>query len=321
MKKQFFWVLLTVLAGVLSAGAQPVNIHGQPRVEGTRLKDQHGHDLMLRGMSFGWHNWWPRFYNAGAVRWLARDWGCNVVRAAMGIEPAGAYLRDSAAAKARVRAVVDAAIREGIYVVIDWHSHNINLAEAKAFFTEMAQTYGRYPNVLYEIFNEPDEESWKAVKAYSTEVIAAIRAVDGDNIILVGTPHWDQDLHLAADDPVTGFGNLMYTVHFYAATHKQPLRNRCNYALGKGLPLFVSESAGMEASGNGAINEAEWQAWIDWAEQNKISWITWSVSDKNETCSVLLPSAASEGGWKAADLKASGIQSRAYIRKYNGLQP
>ena len=181
----------------------------------------------------------------------------------------------------------------------------------------MAAQYGAYPHVIYEIFNEPDEESWADVKKYSIEIIKTIRAIDPDNIILVGTPHWDQDVQLAADDPITGYSNIMYTLHFYAATHSQYLRDRGNYALSKKLPLFISESAGMEATGDGPINDSEWQHWIDWAEQNKISWITWSVSDKDETCSVLKPTAADKGNWKDADLKESGIKARELLRKYN----
>jgi endoglucanase len=272
--------------------------------------------VVLRGMSFGWHNWWPRFYNAGAVSWLYKDWNCSVVRAAMGIEPDQGYLKDPNGSKKKIKAVADAAIKEGIYVIIDWHSHNINLKEAKAFFKEMADTYGSYPNVIYELFNEPDEESWTEVKAYAEELIATIRSVDPDNIILVGNPHWDQDIHLVADDPIKDAINIMYTLHFYAATHKQYLRDRADYAIGKGIPLFISESAGMEASGNGPIDEKEWELWITWAENKKISWITWSVSDKDETCSVLQKSAKANGGWKDKDLKESGIKARELIRKY-----
>ncbi|HVG40013.1 MAG TPA: glycoside hydrolase family 5 protein [Chitinophagaceae bacterium] len=305
------------MLGVL-VEAQPVKEHGQLSVRGTQLTDKKGKAIVLRGMSFGWHNFWPRFYNAGAVSWLYKDWKCSVVRAAMGIEPAGGYLKDTAGAKKKIKAVVDAAIQQGIYVIIDWHSHNINLAEAKAFFTEMARAYGMHPNVIYELFNEPDEESWSDVKAYSKEIINTIRAIDPDNIILVGNPHWDQDIHLVANDPLTGFTNIMYTVHYYAATHKQDLRDRCTAALKKGIPIFISESAGMEASGNGPINEAEWKAWIDWSEKYKISWITWSVSDKGETCSVLKKGAKAEGAWEEKDLKESGIKARAYLRTYNG---
>ncbi len=314
--RRIFLLGLAIIAGLVAL-SQPVAKHGKLNVRGTQLVDEHGQDLVLRGVSFGWHNWWPRFYNAGTVKWLKDDWGCNVVRAAMGVEPNGAYLSRPGWSKEKIKAVVDAAIKEGLYVIIDWHSHNIRLPEAKEFFIEMANTYGKYPNVIYEIFNEPERQSWVDVKSYSIDVINAIRTIDPDNIILVGSPHWDQDVHLVADDPITGQTNLMYSLHYYAATHKQPLRDRGDYALSKGLPLFISESAGMEATGNGPLNEEEWGKWIEWAEQNKMSWITWSVSDKNETCSLLLPSAADDGGWNEKDLKESGIKTRALIRKYN----
>ena len=297
--------------------AQPVKSYGQLKVEGTQLKDEQGNLVVLRGMSFGWHNWWPRFYTAGVVQWLHKDWGCTVIRAAMGVKPDGGYIKKPDWSKATIKSVVDAAIKEGIYVIIDWHSHDINLEEAKTFFIEIANTYGKEPHIIYEIFNEPDKESWPAVKEYSIEIVKAIRSIDPDNIILVGSPHWDQDIHLAADDPIKGFTNLMYTVHYYAATHKQWLRDRCDYALKKGLPIFISESAGMEATGDGPINTEEWGKWIQWCEQNKISWLTWSVTDKNETCSVLLPTANSNGNWREEDLKESGLRAREFLRKYN----
>ena len=315
--KQTFFLFVFAFFILFTANSQLLKEHGQLKVEGIQLKNEKGKAVVLRGMSLGWHNWWPRFYNAATVRWLKNDWGCNVVRAAMGVEPDRGYIKQPDWSKEKIKAVVDAAIKEDIYVIIDWHSHHINLHEAKKFFTEMATEYGRYPHVIYEIFNEPEGQTWTDVKAYSIEIIDAIRAIDPDNIILVGSPHWDQDIHLAADDPIKNYNNLMYTLHFYAATHKQELRDRASYAISKGLPIFISESAGMEATGDGPLNEEEWDKWINWAETNKISWLTWSVADKNETCSVLLPSASSEGNWNEKDLKASGIKTRALIRKYN----
>ncbi|MEP6926770.1 MAG: glycoside hydrolase family 5 protein [Ginsengibacter sp.] len=319
MKSKIFLTVILFFTCCIILNAQPVKIHGQLSVDGTQLKDEHGNPVVLHGMSFGWHNFHPRFYNAGAVHWLHEDWGCSVVRAAMGVEPKDGYVEKPEWSKGKIKAVVDAAIKEGIYVIIDFHSHNIRLEEAKEFFTQMATAYGSYPNVIYEIFNEPDYETWNEVKAYSAEIISTIRKIDPDNIILVGSPHWDQDINAVANDPLTGVTNIMYTVHFYAATHKQELRDRCDYAINKGIPIFISESAGMEASGDGPINEDEWSKWIVWAEKNSISWITWSVSDKDETCSVLLPTANSNGDWKDKDLKESGIKTRSLIKKYSKL--
>lgn len=314
MKKIFVIVYTLLIATALQA--QPVKEHGALWVKGTQLHNAAGKPLVLRGVSFGWHNWWPRFYNAGSVHTLVQDWKATVIRAAIGVEPDGGYIKNPLSALQKTKAVVDAAVKEGVYVIIDWHSHNINLPEAKTFFTEMARTYGHQPNVIYEIFNEPEGETWAEVKAYSEAIVQVIRSVDPDNVILIGTPHWDQDIHLAADDPIKGYDNLMYTLHFYAATHKQPLRDRGDYALSKGLPLFISESAGMEASGDGPLNEAEWQAWIEWSEKNKISWVTWSIADKGESCSMIQAGAPADGAWKDSDLKASGIKTRILLRDY-----
>ena len=301
--------------------AQFVKHHGRLHVEGTQLTDQNNNPIVLRGMSFGWHSMWPRFYNEKAVKWLKKDFNCNVVRAAMGIELGKmSYLKEPEFSKEKVEAVVSGAIKSDIYVIIDWHSHNINLKEATEFFNEMSKKYAKYPNVLYEIFNEPNHESWPEIKAYAEEIIKVIRINDPDNIILVGSPHWDQDVDLPAADPVKGYTNIMYTMHFYAATHGKELRDRTDEAIKKGLPIFISESAGMEATGDGPLDLKAWQEYMDWMENRKLSWITWSVSDKDETCSILKKSAKSQGGWKENDLNNSGIKVREFLRKYNALE-
>lgn len=306
-----FWGI--ILSGNLLA--QPVKEHGNLSVKGTKMIDQHGKVTVLNGISYGWHNWWPRFYNKESVKWLANDWKCSVVRAAMGVEPNNGYLDKADWSKEKIETVIQGAIENDIYVIIDWHSHSIKLDAAKAFFAEMATKYGKNPHVIYELYNEPVKDTWQQVKDYSVELIKTIRAIDPDNIILVGSPHWDQDIHLAADEPIEGFENIMYTCHFYAGTHGKFLRDRCDYAMKKGLAVFISESAGMEASGNGPINYTEWQKWIDWCEKNDISLVSWSIADKNETCSMLKTSASSEGNWKEEDMKESGIKTRELLRK------
>ncbi|OMQ11994.1 glycoside hydrolase family 5 protein [[Flexibacter] sp. ATCC 35103] len=318
MKTKTKLLILTLLLVFFVSNAQFVKHHGQLSVRGTQLVDKNNKPIVLRGLSFGWHSMWPRFYNEKAVGWLKKDFNCNVVRAAMGIELGEmSYIKEPQLSKEKIEVVVKGAIKNDIYVIIDWHSHNINLKEAKVFFDEVSKKYAKYPNIIYEIFNEPDYESWPEVKAYAEEVIKVIRENDSRNIILVGSPHWDQDVDLPAADPIIGFSNIMYTMHFYAATHGKELRDKTDDAIKKGLPIFISESAGMEASGDGPLNMKAWQEYIDWMEARKISWITWSVSDKDETCSILKKFADSEGKWKEKDLKESGIKVREFLRKYN----
>ncbi len=291
--------------------------HGQLQVVGSEVQDESGAPVTLRGQGFGWDNWWPQYYNADVVAWLRQDWCVDMVRPAMGIEPDGAYLADPDASKARIQAVVDAAIAEDIYVIIDWHAHDLHQTEAVAFFTEMAQRYGDRPHVIYEVFNEPEGETWPEVKAYAEAVIAAIRQHDPDNLVIVGCPEWDQRIDEVAADPITAHDNVVYAVHFYAATHGQWLRDRTAEALADGVPVIVSESSGSEAAGTGDNDTAEWEAWFDFMDSNHISWINYSVSDKEgETISVLEPGAPASGGWSAAELTDTGEYIRDVFRSY-----
>jgi endoglucanase len=281
------------------------------------LSDECGQPVTLRGQGFGWDNWWPQYYNANVVAWLNQDWCVDVVRPAMGIEPEGGYLENSAASRGRIQEVVEAAIAEDIYVIIDWHAHDLHQSEAVTFFSDMAQAYGDQPNVVYEVFNEPEEETWPEVKSYAEAVIAAIRQHDPDNVVIVGNPEWDQRIDLVAQDPIDSDPNIVYSLHFYAATHGQWLRDRATEAMAAGVPIFVSESSGSEASGLGANDYTEWEAWFDFMETNQISWINYSISDKEgETISVLEPGAPANGGWDASQLTETGEYIRDVLRAH-----
>ena len=213
--------------------------------------------------------------------------------------------------------VVDGAIESGSYIIVDWHSHLLKTEEAKAFFGKMAQKYGKFPHVIYEIYNEPVEDTWADLKKYATEVIGEIRKYDADNIVLVGCPHWDQDIHLVAESPLIGFSNVMYTVHFYAATHGYYLRERTEAAVKKGIPVFISECGATEASGDGKIDPVSEEKWIQMCERLGISWVCWSLSDKNESSSMLLPRATATGPWPDDVIKDYGKLVKQLLKKYN----
>jgi endoglucanase len=301
------------------AGPTPVELHGALKVMGNRIVDKNGAPTQLRGMSFFWSQWSGSFYNASVVKTLARDWHASLVRIAMGVEKEG-YLEHPADEKARVKTIVDAATAEGIYVIIDWHDHNANshTQQSKAFFTEMAQTYGKQPNVIFEVFNEPDNlpapgDTWPQVKAYAEEVIGAIRGAGSDNLVIVGTPTWSQDVDIAANDRINKFQNIAYTLHFYAASHKQSLRDKAKVALDKGLALFTTEWGTCPASGDGALDLGESQTWINFLTDNGISFANWSLFDKPEAASALVPGASPEGGWADSELTESGKFVKAKI--------
>ncbi len=202
---------------------------------------------------------------------------------------------------------------------IDWHTHYAERepAEAVAFFTEMANIYGEYDNVIYEIYNEPLAISWSnTIKPYAQQVIAAIRAIDPDNLIIVGTPNWSQDVDAASLDPITGYKNIAYTLHFYSGTHKQSLRDKATTALNRGIPLFVTEWGSVDADGDGGVNQGETSTWLNFLKSNGISHANWSLNDKPEGSSALVEGANANGGWTDANLTDSGKLLKNTIKNW-----
>ncbi|WP_433650454.1 cellulase family glycosylhydrolase [Micromonospora zamorensis] len=281
----------------------PVERYGQLRVCGTTMCDRTGARVQLRGISSMWLNWETAPYaeNLSALTWMRDNWNLQVIRAAMGVEPAGAYLSDPAKARAQVETIINNAVTAGVYVIVDWHAHEAqnNQAQAVAFFGDLARRYGHLPNVIWEPYNEPLQVSWtNVIKPYHQAVVSAIRAADPDNIVVLGTPTWSQDVDVAAASPVTGT-NLMYTLHFYSCTHGASLRAKGDAAIRAGLALFVTEWGASHADGglDGRSCLPEAQSWIDWMKTNGISWTAWKLDVGTDTTNLLSPGAPVTGGW------------------------
>jgi endoglucanase len=299
--------------------ASPVSRHGRLRTFGNRIVDEHGEAVHLRGMSFFWSQWseGSRYYNRNVVQWLYEDWHVTLVRIAMGVQ-FGGFLENPSAEMARVRAVVEAAIAIGVYVIIDWHDHHAeqHIAEAKTFFGDVARMYGKSPNVIFETFNEPMHQSWAdVIKPYHQELVPVIRE-HSDNLIILGCRTWSQDVDEASHDPVEGI-NLAYTLHFYANTHRESLRQKASSALDDGVPLFVTEWGTCSADGNGELDLQSAQAWLDFLALNHISDANWAISDKDEKCAALRPGADTNGAWTESHLTTSGAFIRRSIRAFN----
>lgn len=298
-----------------SASAQSfVARHGLLSVSNGKIVDASLKPIQLRGMSLFWSQWSSSFWNSNAVGNIANGWNATVIRAAMGIEEGG-YLMNPAGEKEKVKTIVNAAIGQGIYVIIDWHDHHAteHTQQSVDFFREMAELYGNNPHVIFEIFNEPLDISWAQVKSYAETVIRAIRSTGARNLVIVGTPLWSQRVDLAANDPILD-ANVAYALHFYAGTHRQDLRNVASYALSKGIALFVTEFGVCEATGDGNIDFAESNRWFAFMDRHQISWANWSLHDKPESASALRPGVNPYGIWLDSDLTTSGLFVRSKMR-------
>lgn len=276
-------------------------------VEGLYLMNEKGDTVVLNGPSLGWHSNWGRFYNDSTILAFKEKWGANITRAAIGAHTSGdvvnCYDADSANAINKLFTVIDAAIANDMYIICDWHSHENRLADARMFFTAVTEKYGDTPNILYEIWNEPTEVEWQEIKDYANEIIPLIRQKAPNSVIIVGTPRWDQDVDIASESPLE-FDNLLYSLHYYAASHGDDYRQKAEKAIANGLPLIVSECGSMENTGDGPIDYESWDKWMALADKHKLSVLMWDIADKNETCSMVTSDAPSNGMlWTDAHLK------------------
>ena len=302
-------------------GSTPVSQHGQLSVKGTQLVDENGKGYQLKGMSTHGIGWFPDFVNEDAFRTLRDDWNANAIRLAMYSGAGEGYTGDGIGTyESLMKKGIEIAIKLDMYVICDWHvladqSPQVRKADALRFFDEISKAYGKYPNIVYEICNEPNgSATWDGdVKPYAEEVIPVIRANDPDSVIIVGTPTWSQDIDKAMAFPLE-YDNLLYALHFYAATHTDWLRQRVSDCVANGLPVIVSEFGMCDASGGGSNDFNQAKAWLELLDSLGISYFNWSICNKAETCSALKPSASPNGNWSESDLSDGGAWIRKWLR-------
>lgn len=293
----------------------PVAKHGKLQVKGTNIVGVNGEIVQLKGISTHGISWFPECYSEGSISSLVEDWGINVFRIASYVENQ-VEKKDWEERKVFIDSLVDLCEKHGVYCIIDWHvlfessrgestgDPWFRMKEAKEFFEYMSKKHAGKAHVMYEICNEPSQDpsgnslssvSWARVKSYAQEIIDVIVENDPNSIIIVGTPVWSQRVIAAADSPLD-YPNAMYALHFYADSHKQKLRDEADIALDKNCPIFVSEFGTCNSGGSGNVNVAETINWLEWMNENNISWVNWNFADKKESSSLL-----NEGSCEAED--------------------
>ena len=304
------------------------NSNGKGQIYGSCEGVKDGAEVQVRGMSLYW-SLMPQaveFWSEEGITTMVNDMKIQIVRAAMATGNEDwkggykGYASDPNTQKNLMKTVVEAAIKNDIYVIIDWHSHTANTQTdaAKNFFKEMAQTYGQYDNVIFEVFNEPEKISWGDVKNYANQVIEVIRQYS-DNLVLVGNPSWDQNPSDAIGNEVTDSkNNTAYTLHYYANTHNwegtyswggESEGTKGEKAMNAGLSVFISEWGTADANGGGNPDQGRNQSWQEYINKHKLSWANWSASYISEG------TAAFQGGSNKTSLQytTSGNLVKGYL--------
>lgn len=295
--------------------------NGALKVKGTTLVDKKGRIVQLRGMSTHGLAWFPEYVNQKCFQTISK-WGANVVRLAMYTGEYGGYCSggDQKALEKLIKDAVKYAKKADLYVIIDWHilsdsNPNTNKKAAKKFFKKISKALSKYNHVLYEICNEPNGgTSWDEIRSYAKTVIPVIHKNAKNAVIIVGTPNWCQYLDQAAAKPLDD-KNLMYALHFYAGTHRDDLRNLTEQVLKQGLPIFVSEFGICEASGNGGLDKASAKKWLKLLDKYHVSYVNWSLCNKDESASLIKSSVTKTSGFKKADLTEGGKWYYSWLKK------
>jgi hypothetical protein len=304
---------------------------------------------VLRGMSFFWSSE-PKgykYYQPQTVSWLQSDWLASVIRIPLAVIAAsdnGAGLldangnynaTDSIVTIGRVQTLVDAAVAQGIYAVIDWHcvdavgdsySSKGYTDHATAVFKMFATKYKGVPNVMFEVWNEPDGAGTGTINTHANAVIKAIRSVGNGNLVIVGSPNWSSEPNNSGLSISDDSSNVAYTLHFYAQSHSPSATsgyglNMVN-AIKAGRTVFVTEWGTTTADGETWSNFSNSQTWLDLLTQYSVSSCNWDIgsqqSEKNtaniQGCAALASGANATGGWDpTTDLTASGQAVRTYL--------
>lgn len=310
----------TQTATVAASDTDYYQRYGSLRLSGSTIVDAHNQPFQIKGVSTHGINWYPEYVNREAFSSLNKL-GVNTIRLAMYTNEYNGYCAggDQASLKQIIANGVNYATELGMYAIIDWHilsdgNPNTHLDEAVTFFDEMSKKYAAHGNVLYEICNEPNGGvSWEDgtendIKSYAETVISAIRANDSDAIIIVGTPTWSQDVDIVAADPLdtSAYTNIVYSLHFYAATHTDSIRAKYAAAHSQSLPILVTEFSICEASGNGSNDTFSGEKWLTLLDSNNIGYVAWNLSNKGESSSLIGSGCSKTSNFTLNDFSESG---------------
>jgi aryl-phospho-beta-D-glucosidase BglC (GH1 family) len=300
--------------------------HGKLSVVGPDLVDENGEKFQLIGISTHGLQWFGQYVNFTTIDALHNEFGINVLRLSL-YTSEGGYCESEGTRKENLYQTVCEGIRIAteldMYVIVDWHMVGAEdpndknplyyKDEAIEFFGRITAEFKDYNNILYEIMNEPcGETTWEHCRTYANQVIPVIRQ-NTDAIVLVGNPHWSANLNAVMQKPLTGYENIMYTYHFYAADHSQTYQVQNAYD--KGFPVFISEHGGMNSAGDGEMNISHLENWYRILDARNISYVAWNLSNSKGSASILKHGTPEMDNFSDEVLKEWGVWYKAWVRK------
>ncbi len=305
------------------------------------VANEKGEKTSLAGISYFWMNEEPvgHFWTKETVDYLVDEYNIQVVRLPLTISPCGSngqekcskyndvwgykegesranYRYNPEWTKEMADRMIKACIENDIYVIIDFHEHKAEdwVDMANEFFTYFASKWGEFPNVMYEIYNEPlcDDQT---VVNYAKKVIPTIRNIDKKNLIIVGSSEFSRHPDKVTDAG-KGYENIAYTWHGYVKFNHQADWGQ-HPEWNTSVPVVVTEWGCGQGGGDGDLRQTY--------KDRGVIHCFWSMANKNtdgdEAWSILKSKVTKRSGWSSADLNSNGAGQLSAAKSWINYTP
>ncbi len=300
---------------VPAADTLPEELH----VVGRNLQTRSGRVVWLQGLAIPSLEW-----SAGgehvleSIRVAIDRWNANCIRLPIRDDfwtGHGPYQNDGGLG---YRQLIDDAVNScggrGAYIVLDLHRFRAPGQEHLAFWKDLAGRYKNHPAVLFELFNEPHDISWKVwrdggfvsdeksstvaaaensqgLKGFSSvgmqSLLETIRREGAKNIVIAGGLDWGYDLSgilkgYALDD--RGGHGVVYSSHVYPWKGDWPGKF---LALAASYPLFLGEVGAdiQKMDFLPANRQEDPYTWVPdmlgLIQSEKLNWTAWNFHPKS----------------------------------------
>lgn len=259
------------------------------------------------------------YMGSGSGKYAVTYWGANTARLPLseGIWLNGQSSEGCSAAQyqALINSTVNAltALKLNVMLDLQWSDAGgqslqaggpwaVPDADSVTFWQQVATIYKSYPNVLFELFNEPHPGTWACWlsaclttdTSYSQDcncnktitynsvgmqaLVTAVRGTGATNLVIVAGMDWGYDLSQIAKYPIQGT-NVIYDTHPYPYGEKQP--NTWDAAFGtisKTYPVISAES-GQYDCGTSFMSQL-----LAYFDAHQMSWVGWAWVMQGSQC-------------------------------------
>ncbi|SFT14161.1 Aryl-phospho-beta-D-glucosidase BglC, GH1 family [Paenibacillus sp. BC26] len=310
----------------------PTMADGNFEVQGSEIKDPSGNAYIAKGVNVNGPRWpWSR-PTLPDVSAIVDNWKFNTVRVNMFPRMEHWNINNNM----DLDGIVNAFTSRHVVTMLENHdftgsypgetgitesdgSYSMSVDELKAYWVDLATTYKDNPYVWFNIMNEPGQ----AGKGYSTsesiarwkevheEIIAAIRAIGAENIIVLDGHFYGQEggfrngtsdsaILSVGEELAATYDNLVFSLHMYGEwfNGQQRLANYLDEAASKGLALIIGEYGGGDSQTTNVT-----AAMFNEAVQRHVGRLVWAWEGEDQFD--LTANTTKGGGWEVDKLDGS----------------